>query len=162
MKKLMRPAKGSDMVLKTYERRRLGVGDFARHDSGDGHRSSLRRHCRRPWRRGSHGCTRGRQRFAFDRRGRINLEKVEQMIGGDVGPPLAEEDRENAVLANGLVERGDEMMLQGWCPSRKYSSISSSLPSATSSTRASWRCLGGCDEVAGISPILPRPSPPGV
>ena len=51
----------------------------------------------------------------------------------------------------------------GMVPLSKYSSISSSLPSATSSTSASWRDLASAVRLAGISLVtLPRPSPPEV
>ncbi len=43
--------------------------------------------------------------------GGVDLEEVEQMVGGDVGFAADEQDGEDAVFANGLVERGDEVLL---------------------------------------------------
>ena len=48
---------------------------------------------------------------ALDGRGRVDLEEVEQMIGGHVGQAAGKQHREDAVFANGFVERGDEVLL---------------------------------------------------
>ena len=48
---------------------------------------------------------------ALNGRGSIDLEEVEQMIGGDVGQAAGEQHREDAVFANGFVERGDQVLL---------------------------------------------------
>ena len=48
---------------------------------------------------------------ALDGRGSVDLEEVEKMVGGDVGEAAGEQDGEDAVFANGFVERGDEVLL---------------------------------------------------
>jgi hypothetical protein len=151
LKKLMRPAKGSVMVLKTT-RPAGSLSSTLRVDfpasSGDRPAASM-------------GIADGDGR-ALDGRGRVDLDEVEQVVEGHVGQAAGEEHREDAVFADGFVERGDEVLLV-MVPFSKYSSISSSLPSATSSTSASWRVLASAARLAGISPVtLPRPSPPGV
>ena len=47
---------------------------------------------------------------ALNGRGRVDLEEVEEVVGGDIGFAGAEEDGEDAVVADGLVERGDEVI----------------------------------------------------
>ncbi len=79
----------------------LGVGDFA---GGGGVRSRHRRGgVRRSWLRTANG-------RALDGRGRVDLEEVEQVIEGHVGQAAGEEDGEDAVFADGFVERGDEVL----------------------------------------------------
>src|SRR6185312_15135238 len=43
--------------------------------------------------------------------GRVGIDKVEKVVGGDVGAAAREEDGENAVFADCFVKRGDEMVL---------------------------------------------------
>ena len=50
-------------------------------------------------------------RRALDGRGGVDLDEVEEMIEGDVGQAAAEEHGEDAVFADGLVERGDQVLL---------------------------------------------------
>ena len=47
---------------------------------------------------------------ALDGRGRVDLEEVEEMVEGHVGQAAGKEDGEDAVFADGFVERGDEVL----------------------------------------------------
>ncbi len=48
---------------------------------------------------------------ALDGRGGVNLDEIEKMVGSHVGQTTGKQYREDAVVANGFVERGDEMLL---------------------------------------------------
>jgi hypothetical protein len=96
LKKVMRPAKGSVMVLKTTADGLLVV-DFAEGDAG-------------VVRVG--GC--GRSFYgvgsALDGRGRVDLDEVEKVVEGHVGQAAGKQHGEDAVFADGFVERGDEVL----------------------------------------------------
>ena len=47
---------------------------------------------------------------ALGGRGRVDLEEVEEVVGADVAQAAGVEYREDAVFADGLVERGDQML----------------------------------------------------
>src|SRR6185437_7131902 len=42
-------------------------------------------------------------------RGRVGVDEVEEVVGGDVGAAARKEDGENAVFADSFVQRGDEV-----------------------------------------------------
>ncbi len=88
----------------------LGVGDSAAGGGGflagiDGGTSAIAV--------GGHGHSRGLDGDgrALDGSGGVDLEKVEKMVGGDVGEAGTEQDGEDAVFADGFVEGGDEVLL---------------------------------------------------
>ena len=47
---------------------------------------------------------------ALDGRGRVDLDEVEQVVEGHVGQAAGKEHGEDAVFADGLVQRGDEVL----------------------------------------------------
>ena len=80
--------------------------------------------------------------------GDVELEEVEEVVGGDVAEGAGVEDGEDAVFADGVVD-GRMRWSSGRVPWEKNSSMSSSLPSATSSTRASWAALASASRLGG-------------
>ena len=101
LKKVMRPAKGSVMVLKTT-RPAGSLSATLRKVVGVGRRRVAVRHgTSESWTAiGS----------ALDGRGRVDLDEVEQVVEGHVGQAAGKEHGEDAVFADGLVERGDEVL----------------------------------------------------
>ena len=51
-------------------------------------------------------------RNPLDRRRRVDLEKIEQAIAAHVSQPARVEHGEDTVLADGLMERNDQMLLR--------------------------------------------------
>ena len=51
-------------------------------------------------------------RLTLNRCRSVDLKKVEQVIGGNIGEAAREEHRENAIFADGLMEGGDQMLLR--------------------------------------------------
>ena len=51
--------------------------------------------------------------------GDVELEEVEEVVGGDVGEGAGVEDGEDAVFADGVVDGLDEVVLRGWCRGRR-------------------------------------------
>ena len=52
------------------------------------------------------------ERGALEGRGAVNLDEVEQVVEGHIGQATGKEDGKDAVFANGLVERSDEVFLR--------------------------------------------------
>ena len=100
LKKLMRPAKGSVMVLKT-NRASGSLSATLRVDLAASGSSAV----------GFDGGIADGDGRALDRRGSVDLDEVEQVIEGHVGQAAGKEDREDAVFADGLMQRGDEVLL---------------------------------------------------
>ena len=91
--------KGVGHGLEDEQAQRLVVVDLARGFT-----------CVRIVRRGFDGRVADRHGGALDGRGRVLLDKVQQMIEGHVSQAAGEEHREDAVFAHGFMESGDEML----------------------------------------------------
>ncbi len=91
--------KGIGHGLEDHQGGGLGVVDLA----GEPRRASAS-----PFAHGS-GVANGDGR-TLSGRGRVDLDEVEQVVEGHVGQAAGEEHGEDAVFADGLVERGDEVL----------------------------------------------------
>ena len=121
----MRPANGSAVVLKTKAERGLAVGDVA-----------VVVAARRRWR--------ARARAGGD--GQVLDDEIQEQVGADVVGRGGAQDREECAFRGWLAQAVDDVF-SGSVPFSKNSSISSSLPSATISTRASCAALRGVGHV---------------
>ena len=108
LKKLMRPAKGSLMVLNTTSAAGSVVGNATR---GRLPRCYRWKRTQLPLRR--HRLQRGsvhRKRRTLHWRRRIHLDEIEQMIGGHIGRAARKQHREDAVFADRFVQGGDQVL----------------------------------------------------
>ena len=152
LKKVMRPAKGSVMVLKTTRADGFLVVDLARW-----RRRLRRRRCRHR----RFGTSDGDGR-ALDGRGRVDLDEVEQVVGGHVGQAAGEEHGEDAVFADGFVERGDEVLFgDGALLEVLLHQLVFAFGDQLDQSFMAGLGVGG-KAGGNFAETLPRPSPPGV
>ena len=97
--------------------------------------------------------------FALRGRGRVVHDEIHHPVGADVPQARAKDDRENAVLADGHVQRGNQVFFRDGSLLEEFFH-QGIVALGDHLDQLFVRLLGAAFRLAGISPSFPLPSPP--